>query len=131
MLVAQCHCGSFFENVGHLLDGPATQQILEGTYKYPQDLDPATRLLFEEAEATYAPLLPQEVAMYVTPADFQHIWQTVKERILDHCIAAFILGIILQHHFFQISLISMRPNSPFALERDRPLHAGVKVLRFF
>ncbi len=46
-LVANCHQGTFFEDVGHLADGPVAQQILEGTYEYPSDLDPATRLLFE------------------------------------------------------------------------------------
>ena len=48
-LGAKCHLGTFFEDVGHLADGPVAQQILEGTYAYPIDLDPATRLLFEEA----------------------------------------------------------------------------------
>jgi hypothetical protein len=41
-LIAQCHQDTFFEDVGHLADGPVVQQILKGTYKYPQDLDPAT-----------------------------------------------------------------------------------------
>jgi len=61
-LVAQCHRGKFFEDIGHLADGPAAQDILEGTYEYPQDLDPATRLLFEEASYTYASLSPSEIA---------------------------------------------------------------------
>ncbi len=46
---------------------------------YPQDLDPATRLLFEEAAATYATLTPTEVATYVTPEDFRHFWQTARK----------------------------------------------------
>ncbi len=65
-----------FEDVGHLIDGPVSQQILKGTYKYPQDLDPATRLMFEEAAHTYAALSPMEIATYVTPEDFQHFWHT-------------------------------------------------------
>ena len=79
-LVAQCHRGSFFEDIGHLADGPVAQQILEGTYVYPVDLDPPTRLLFEEATATYATLSPDQVATYVTAEDFQHFWQFAKER---------------------------------------------------
>jgi hypothetical protein len=79
-LIAPCHRGTFFEEVGHLADGPVSQQILEGTYEYPQDLDPATRLLFEEAAHTYASLSPQEIAIYVTPEDFQLFWQTARER---------------------------------------------------
>ncbi len=65
-LVAQCHCGSFFYGMGHLVDGLVAQQILEGTYVYPQDLDSATRLLFEEAAATYVALLPRDVATLFT-----------------------------------------------------------------
>ncbi len=79
-LIAPCHRGTFFEEVGHLADSPVSQQILEGTYKYPQDLDPATRLLFEEAAHTYVSLSPQEIAIYVTPEDFQLFWQTAHER---------------------------------------------------
>jgi hypothetical protein len=41
-LIAQCHQGTFFKDVGHLANGPVVQQILEGTYEYSQDLDPAT-----------------------------------------------------------------------------------------
>ena len=79
-LVASCHQGTFFEDVGHLADGPVAQQILEGTYEYPPDLDPATRLLFEEAAATYATLSPTEIATYVTPDDFQQFWQHTREH---------------------------------------------------
>ncbi len=79
-LVVPCHLGKFFEDIGHLADGPAAQQILEGTYVYPRDLDPATRLLFEEATATYAALSPTAIATYVTPEDFQYFWQTARER---------------------------------------------------
>jgi hypothetical protein len=79
-LVAQCHRSAFFEDIGHLTDRPVAQQILEGTYVYPLDLDPAMRLLFEEATATYAALSPSQVATYVTAEDFQHFWQHARER---------------------------------------------------
>jgi hypothetical protein len=79
-LGTQCHRGAFFEDIGHLADGPVAQEILEGTYVYPPDLDPATGLLFEEAAFTYAALSPTEIASYVTVEDFQHFWQTARER---------------------------------------------------
>ncbi len=79
-LVAQCHCGCFFDDMEYLADGPVAQQILEGTFEYPQDLDHATRLLFKEVAATCGALLPREAATYVTSADFQHFWQITKER---------------------------------------------------
>ncbi len=66
--------------MGYLAHGPVGQQILEGTYEYPQDLDPATQLLFEEAAATYAALSPTKIATFVTMEDFQHFWQTARER---------------------------------------------------
>ncbi len=65
--------------MGHLADGPVVQQILEGTYEYPQELDLATRLLFEEVAATYATLSPTKIATYVSVEDFQHFWQTARE----------------------------------------------------
>jgi hypothetical protein len=69
-LLVQCHCRTFFKDVGHLADGPAAQQILEGTYVYPPDLNPKTRLLFKEAAHTYTTLSPTEIATYVTAEDF-------------------------------------------------------------
>jgi hypothetical protein len=80
-LVAQCHQETFFEDAGHLADKPMAQQILDGTYVYPPDLDPATRLLFEEALATYATLSPTTIETYVTPKDFQHFWQNAREQM--------------------------------------------------
>ncbi len=80
-LVAQCYHGTFFEEIGHLADGPVAQQIILGTYQYPPYLDPATRLLFEEATATYARLSPSGVATYVTVKDFQYFWQRAREGI--------------------------------------------------
>ncbi len=79
-LVAQCHQGTFFEEIGHLADGPVSQQILLGTYQYPPNLDPATWLLFEEAIATYARPSPFEVANYVMVKDFQYFWQRAREH---------------------------------------------------
>jgi hypothetical protein len=79
-LVAPCHQRTFFEDVGHLVDSPVLQQMLEGTYEYPQDLDQATQLLFEEAAYTYADLSKREITTYVTPEDFQHIWRTAQEQ---------------------------------------------------
>ncbi len=79
-LVAGCHRGTFFEDVGHLTDGPVVQQVLKGTYEYPPDLNPATRLLFEEAAAIYTTLSPTEIANHVTPEDFQQFWQHACKR---------------------------------------------------
>ena len=112
-LIAPCHQGTFFEEVGHLVDGPVLQQILEGTHEYPQDLDPATRLLFEEATHTYASLSPQEIAIYVTPEDFQLFWQTARERTgssysytLD--ITLLLLSVLISQPYMQQSCRSVQ-----------------------
>ncbi len=54
-------------------DTTATQQILEGTYVFSPDTDPATRLLLEEAAITYASMSTDtdEVLNYVSVSDFQ------------------------------------------------------------
>jgi hypothetical protein len=76
VLVAPCHQGNFFEDISHLANGPVAQKILKGTYIYPPDLDQATRLLFEEAMATYTALSPTAIKTYVTPDNFQYFWRT-------------------------------------------------------
>jgi hypothetical protein len=62
-----------------LANGPVAQKILLGTYDYPTDLNPATRLLFKDASVNYAALLPSEVATYVTIEDYQYFWQRAHE----------------------------------------------------
>jgi hypothetical protein len=97
-LIALCHRGKFFEDVGHL-----AQQILEGTHKYPQDLDPATQLLFEEATVTYASLSSPAIATYVMQEDFQHFWQTARE-----CTGSSYSGL----HFGHYKAAFFSPNLP-------------------
>jgi hypothetical protein len=111
-LVANCHRGTFFKDVGHLTDGPVAQRILEGSYAYPPDLDPATRLLFEEAAHTYSTLSPDEVATYVTADDFRHFWQTARESTgssysglhFGHYIAASFCPDLLVLHAAKLSI---------------------------
>ena len=49
-----CKPGKLFDDIGFLGDTEAASRILLGTYDFPPDTDPATRLLFEETAATYA-----------------------------------------------------------------------------
>ncbi len=78
---APCHSGKLFDNIGFIGDTEAAQQILEGTYEYEEGLDPATRLLFEEAAKTYASMPREKIATFVTAEDFQYYWQRANERI--------------------------------------------------
>jgi hypothetical protein len=79
-LGAKCHHGAFFDNIGHLANGPVAWLFLEGTYINPVDLDPATQILFKEVAVTFGTLLPEQVVTYVTVEDYQYFWQTTKEQ---------------------------------------------------
>ena len=73
--------GPLFDDIGFCGDTVAVQQILEGTYAFPPNTDPATRLLLEEAAVTYSKMSMDEVATYVTAEDYQFYWQRANERI--------------------------------------------------
>ena len=45
--------GQLFDDIGFVGDMEAARAILEGTYEYPSDIDPATKLLLGEAAITY------------------------------------------------------------------------------
>ena len=70
-----------FDDVGFLGDTEVVGHILDGTYAFPPDTDPATKLLFEEAAHTFSQLSADEVATYVTVEDFQFYWVKANERI--------------------------------------------------
>ena len=67
--------------MGFVGDTEVARAILEGTYVYPPDPDPATKLLLEEAAMTYAKMPAEEIATYVTVEDFQYYWQRSNERV--------------------------------------------------
>ena len=78
---APAYKGKLFNDICFLGDNDVARQILEGTYVFPTDIDPATKLLFEEAAITFGKLSKEEVASYVTVDDFQYYWQRANERI--------------------------------------------------
>ena len=69
---APCHNGQLFSDIGFLGDTAAAQAILEGRYEFPDDTDPATRLLSEKAGYTYARMSRTEVATYVRRSTIYH-----------------------------------------------------------
>ena len=93
---APAYSGQLFDDIGFCGDTAAAQAILEGTYVFPPDCDPATRLLLEEAAKTYRQLSNEEIASYVTLEDFQYWWRRARARTsssysglhFDHYIAA-------------------------------------------
>ena len=76
-----CQPGQLFDDIGFLGDTEAASRILENTYEYPPDTDPATKLLLQEAASMYARMTDEEVATFVTAEGFQYYWQRVNERI--------------------------------------------------
>ena len=53
--------GALFDNIGFLGNTEEVQQILKGTYDFPADIDPATKLLLEEVVILYRKLSDEEV----------------------------------------------------------------------
>ena len=76
---APCYSGGLFDDIGFLGDTEDARRILEGTYVFPPDTHPATRLLFEEAAHVYATMPKEELATYVTVEDFQYYWKRRRD----------------------------------------------------
>ncbi len=64
--------GKLFNNLGFMGDTSAAQEILEGTYKFQTNTDPATRPLLEEASYIYINMSQKQIATYDTVEDFQY-----------------------------------------------------------
>ena len=73
--------GPLFDDIGFVGDTKQVQQILKGTYSFPPNTDPATKLLLEEASITYLKMYPDDIGNYVTVDDFQYYRQWVNKRI--------------------------------------------------
>ena len=69
-----CKPGTLFDDIGFLGDTEAAGQILTGTYDYPADTDPATKLLLQQDASIYAQISNKEVTSFVTAKDFQYYW---------------------------------------------------------
>jgi hypothetical protein len=73
--------GQLFDDIGYLGDTKATRDILLGTYQFPSDMDPHTRLLCEEAHRIFITRSAEEISTRVSTADFQYFWQHCDEFI--------------------------------------------------
>ena len=40
--------GRLYDNLGFMGDSECAQRVLEGTYVFPEEIDPATKILVEE-----------------------------------------------------------------------------------
>ena len=72
---APINSGQLLEDVGVLADTPATGQILRGSYKYPADIDPATKSLLQEASKIFHTTAEDGVTTFVTSNDYTSNWR--------------------------------------------------------
>ena len=74
-----CADARLHQDFGFLGDTDATRQVLEGTYVFPDDIDPHTKMLLEEAHTLFSSMEAEEVSNYVPTSDFQYYWRKAKE----------------------------------------------------
>jgi hypothetical protein len=61
-------------------DRDAVEQILNGTYEFPPDTEPYTKLIFTEACALYCSLGEDGIVDLVKRQDFQDFWLHAREK---------------------------------------------------
>ncbi len=68
-------------NFGFLTNTVLADQVLQGSYIYPKNMDTHTKLLLQEARHIFHRLLKEEVVDFVSTTDFQSYWQHANEDI--------------------------------------------------
>jgi hypothetical protein len=72
---APISAGQLFDDIGYLGDTTSIQAILEGTYEFPPEMDPHTRLLCEEAHRIFTLKTTDEISNFATE-DYQSFGPT-------------------------------------------------------
>ena len=71
--------GQIFQDLGHLANTDAADDILRGRYRYPADMEEGTELLLQEATRLYAK--NKGIVNYILKDDnFSSFWNTAKEE---------------------------------------------------
>ncbi len=68
-------------NFGFLANTVLADQVLQGSYIYPKNMDTHTKLLLQEAWYIFHRLSKEAVVDFVSTADFQSYWQHTNEDI--------------------------------------------------
>ncbi len=66
---------------GFLANTDLADQVLQGSYIYPKNMDTHTKLLLQEARHIFHRLLKEEVMDFVLTTYFQSYWQHANEDI--------------------------------------------------
>jgi hypothetical protein len=69
------------DNFGFLANTVWADQVLQGAYIYPENIDTHTKLMLQEARPIFHRLLKDKVADFVSTTDFQSYWQHANEDI--------------------------------------------------
>ena len=70
--------GQIFQDLGHLANTDAADEILHGRYRYPADMEEGTELVFREATRLYAK--NKGIVNYILKDDkFSSFWNTARE----------------------------------------------------
>ena len=73
--------GQLLDGIGYLGATPAVEEIPEGTFVYPPDMDHHTRLLLGETACLFAKTAGDVISTFDTMKDFQGWWPTANENI--------------------------------------------------
>jgi hypothetical protein len=69
------------QDFGYLADTEATDKVLQGTYKYPPNMDKSNKALLQEAHHIFSWMSEEEVTDFVIITDFQQFCLHAKEDI--------------------------------------------------
>ncbi len=68
-------------NFGFLVNTVLADQVLQGSYIYPENMDTHNKLLLQEAQHIFHRLLKEEVRDFASTTDFQSYWRHTNEDI--------------------------------------------------
>ena len=104
--------GALHDQFGYTATSPTAQFVLDGTYKFPSDMDAATRELFEEIAHIQGMVPSDSVHGLILQERWQQWWNNVKEDTsssqsglhFGYYIKGTDYDYISQFHMLQVSL---------------------------
>ena len=66
--------------LGCMADTEIVQQIVEGSFDIPDEIDNSTALILEEIGRTGVKMTNGGVIITITPNEFKYFWRRVKEK---------------------------------------------------